>query len=96
MTEESKQNDNSSTFAAAEKRSAEIWADLKVNPGKYRMLTGDRPTGSLHIGHYFGTLKNRVMLQNMGIESFVLIADYQVLTDRDSAAAIHENVRRSS
>lgn len=85
--------DNASTFAAAEKRSNEIWADLKINPGRYRMLTGDRPTGSLHIGHYFGTLKNRVMLQNTGIETFVVIADYQVLTDRDSAEAISANVQ---
>jgi tryptophanyl-tRNA synthetase len=92
-SEDTNQNENSSTFAAAEKRSDEIWGDLKVNPGKYRMLTGDRPTGSLHIGHYFGTLKNRVMLQNMGIETFIVIADYQVLTDRDSAASIGENVR---
>lgn len=93
MTEDTNQHDNSSTFAAAEKRSDEICADLKINPGKYRMLTGDRPTGSLHIGHFFGTLKNRVMLQNAGIETFIVIADYQVLTDRDSAAAIGENVR---
>lgn len=85
--------DNSSTFAAAEKRSNEIWADIKVNPGRFRMLTGDRPTGSLHIGHYFGTLKNRVMLQDTGIETFIVIADYQVLIDRDSADSIGDNVR---
>jgi tryptophanyl-tRNA synthetase len=50
-----------------------------------RVLTGDRPTGPLHLGHYFGTLRNRVDLQDKGAEVFVLIADYQVLTDRDSA-----------
>jgi tryptophanyl-tRNA synthetase len=96
MTDElpqSEQSDQAGTFAAAERRSNEIWADLKINPGRYRMLTGDRPTGSLHIGHYFGTLKNRVSLQNEGIETFIVIADYQVLTDRDSAAQITENVR---
>src|SRR5690606_24963638 len=93
MNEDQPQADNLSTFAAAERRSNEIWADLKINPGKYRMLTGDRPTGSLHIGHYFGTLRNRVLLQNAGIETFIVIADYQVLTDRDSAAQITENVR---
>jgi tryptophanyl-tRNA synthetase len=48
-----------------------------------RVLTGDRPTGALHLGHYFGTLANRVALQQQGHELFVVIADYQVLSDRD-------------
>ena len=39
------------------------------------MLTGDRPTGRLHLGHYFGTLKSRVELQDMGVHTNVLIAD---------------------
>ncbi len=52
---------------------------------KSRILTGDRPTGALHLGHYFGTLRNRVRLQDLGAEVFVLVADYQVLTDRDTA-----------
>lgn len=50
-----------------------------------RVLTGDRPTGPLHLGHYFGSLHNRVRLQGEGAELFVVIADYQVLTDRDVA-----------
>ncbi|MDH6137114.1 tryptophanyl-tRNA synthetase [Kitasatospora sp. MAA4] len=50
-----------------------------------RVLTGDRPTGPLHLGHYFGTLQNRVRLQREGADLFVVIADYQVLTDRDVA-----------
>jgi tryptophanyl-tRNA synthetase len=56
------------------------------------MLTGDRPTGRLHLGHYFGTLKGRVEIQNMGIRTNVLIADYQVITDRDTTANIADNV----
>jgi tryptophanyl-tRNA synthetase len=48
-----------------------------------RILTGDRPTGALHLGHYFGTLANRVRLQREGHEVFVVIADYQVISDRD-------------
>lgn len=51
-----------------------------------RVLTGDRPTGALHVGHYFGSLQNRVRLQERGTDLLVLIADYQVLTDRDLAA----------
>ena len=58
----------------------------------FRILTGDRPTGPLHLGHYFGTLQNRVRLQEQGVELFVLIADYQVLTDRDVAERLTETV----
>ena len=49
---------------------------------KKRILTGDRPTGKLHIGHYFGSLQKRVELQeNPEYEQFILIADVQALTD---------------
>ena len=48
-----------------------------------RVLTGDRPTGALHLGHYFGTLANRVRLQREGHEIFVVVADYQVIIDRE-------------
>tara|TARA_Y100001970_G_scaffold269725_1_gene362653 strand:- start:267 stop:1262 length:996 start_codon:yes stop_codon:yes gene_type:complete len=58
-----------------------------------KVVTGDRPTGPLHIGHYFGSLANRVKLQKTGIDSFIVIADYQVLTDRDSLGQIKQNVR---
>ena len=81
------------TFEESLRRSDAIRDDLPKNPGRYRVLTGDRPTGPLHIGHYFGSLKNRVDLQGLGVETFVVIADYQVLTDRDSVDAIADNVR---
>lgn len=45
-----------------------------------RILTGDRPTGRLHIGHYFGSLKSRVKLQDQ-FETFIEVADVQALTD---------------
>ncbi len=49
---------------------------------KKRMLTGDRPTGKLHIGHYFGSLKTRVEMQNSGkYDPYILVADVQALTD---------------
>ncbi|MFJ8311837.1 MULTISPECIES: tryptophan--tRNA ligase [unclassified Streptomyces] len=57
-----------------------------------RILTGDRPTGPLHVGHYFGSLQNRVRLQNEGVELFLVIPDYQVLTDRDVADRLSEHV----
>ena len=57
-----------------------------------RVLSGDRPTGPLHLGHYFGTLHNRVRLQDLGAELTLVIADYQVLTDRDLADHLTEYV----
>jgi tryptophanyl-tRNA synthetase len=58
-----------------------------------RVLTGDRPTGALHLGHYFGTLANRVRLQQQGHELFVVVADYQVITDRDEPGPLRDTVR---
>lgn len=58
-----------------------------------RVLTGDRPTGALHLGHYFGTLANRVRLQRDGHEIFVVVADYQVIIDRERPGALRETVR---
>jgi tryptophanyl-tRNA synthetase len=55
------------------------------------VLTGDRPTGPLHLGHYFGSLANRVALQDT-YPMYVLIADYQVITDRDRPGDIQRNV----
>ncbi|MEG0217255.1 MAG: tryptophan--tRNA ligase [Raoultibacter sp.] len=80
------------SFDASLKRSAEIRADLPLHPEKYTMLTGDRPTGRLHMGHYFGTIKERVALQNMGVNTNIIIADYQVITDRDTTENIADNV----
>ena len=77
-------NEMSASFLAAKKRSDETLAKLEAKPSSFTMLTGDRPTGRLHLGHYFGTLKGRVELQDMGVHTNVLIADYQVITDRDS------------
>ncbi|PJN22898.1 tryptophan--tRNA ligase [Kitasatospora sp. CB02891] len=59
--------------------------------GHRRVLTGDRPTGPLHLGHYFGTLQNRVQLQLQEIELMIVIADYQVITDRDRADRVAEH-----
>ncbi|HBF74134.1 MAG TPA: tryptophan--tRNA ligase [Lactobacillus sp.] len=57
------------------------------------ILTGDRPTGKLHIGHYVGSLQNRVKLQNSGdYESYIMIADQQALTDN---ARDPEKIRNS-
>lgn len=57
------------------------------------ILTGDRPTGKLHIGHYVGSLQNRVKLQNSGdYDSFIMIADQQALTDN---ARDPEKIRNS-
>ena len=61
---------------------------------KKRSLTGDRPTGRLHIGHYFGSLQNRVKMQeDDSIERFVMIADVQALTDNfNNPQKVRDNV----
>lgn len=58
---------------------------------KKRILTGDRPTGALHLGHLVGSLQNRVALQNEGNEVFIIISDFQYLTDRLDTAEIEQN-----
>jgi len=65
---------------------------IRHDPAAFRILTGDRPTGRLHVGHYFGTLQNRVRLQRLGVDLFVLIADYQAITDRDAPAGLPGDV----
>jgi tryptophanyl-tRNA synthetase len=76
----------------ASARSARLEARLRPDPGAHRVLTGDRPTGPLHLGHYFGTLENRVRLQDLGVELIVLVADLQTIIDRDSPASLPEDV----
>ena len=86
--------DSNKTFLASVERSKQIEADIQVNPQKYRVLTGDRPTGNLHIGHYFGSLQNRVRLAKLGVPTMILIADYQVLTDHDAFDKISQNTKQ--
>lgn len=60
---------------------------------KKRILTGDRPTGKLHLGHYVGSLQNRVKLQDE-YEQFVMVADVQALTDNfENPQKIRDSVR---
>ena len=59
------------------------------------ILTGDRPTGKLHIGHYVGSLRRRVELQNAGDydQMYVMIADAQALTDNaDHPEKVRQNI----
>ena len=59
------------------------------------ILTGDRPTGKLHLGHYVGSLKRRVELQNSGQydETYIMIADAQALTDNaDNPEKVRQNI----
>ncbi|MEU5368203.1 tryptophan--tRNA ligase [Streptomyces sp. NPDC005951] len=74
----------------ADSRTADLERRIAQDPGGFRVLTGDRPTGALHLGHYFGSLRNRVRLQDLGVDVIVLIPDYQVITDRDTAERLGE------
>ena len=62
---------------------------------KKRILTGDRPTGRLHIGHYFGSIKKRVEMQESGLyDPYILIADVQALTDNfNNPEKVRKNVK---
>ena len=90
--EDALESTSEASLRASQARSDAIEADLTVHPERYRMLTGDRPTGRLHIGHYFGSLANRRRLQNLGMDTWVLIADYQVIYDRDGVGDLKANV----
>ena len=81
-----------SSYDTALRRSHAIEERIAADPSGLRMLTGDRPTGALHIGHYFGTLRNRVRVQDAGVETWVIVADYQVITDRDVLGDIKGSV----
>jgi tryptophanyl-tRNA synthetase len=80
------------SYQRAVARSAQLEELLRHTPEEFRVLTGDRPTGPLHLGHLFGTLANRVRLQDAGVPVVVVVADYQVVTDRDSVAGLPDTV----
>lgn len=89
--------DADESYAQARHRS-DLLAEIIDDPSaphreRLRVLTGDRPTGDLHLGHYLGSLRNRVVLQDKGIDTFILVADYQVITDRDAVGSIGEHTR---
>ena len=68
--------------------------ESEIKKDKKIILTGDRPTGRLHIGHYFGSLQNRVKLQDE-YEQYILIADVQALTDNfNNPKKIRDNIPR--
>lgn len=78
-----------------ERKKRKIIKELRRNimEEKKRILTGDRPTGRLHLGHYAGSLENRVRLQNE-YEQFVIIADVQALTTHfEKPQILQHNVR---
>ena len=70
------------TVQSVQGRTAVLEQAIARDPRSFRMLTGDRPTGALHLGHYFGSQQNRVRLRDAGVELLVLIADYQAINDR--------------
>ena len=65
---------------------------MPKSANKKRILTGDRPSGRLHLGHYVGSLENRLKLQN-DYDCFFIIADYEYLTDNiENTAAFEKNI----
>lgn len=80
------------SFATTVERSETLRTDVAEHPHRYRVLTGERPTGPLHLGHYFGAIAQRVRLHRQGVETFVIIADYQVITDRAAIGQVRHHV----
>ncbi len=61
---------------------------------KHIVLTGDRPTGKLHLGHYVGSIQNRLKLQDTADQAFYMVADVQAFTDNaDNPEKVRDNVR---
>lgn len=85
--------DPTTSLDVALRRSAALDAEIDRDPSRFRVLTGDRPTGALHLGHLLATLDNRVRLQRRGVEVVLVIADYQVITDRDDAGDLTSTVQ---
>jgi tryptophanyl-tRNA synthetase len=83
------------SFTATAARMPAMRDAIAHHPERYRVVTGERPTGRLHLGHYFGTIRERVRLQTAGVQTFIVLADYQVITDRDTAQNVHENVHEA-
>ncbi len=77
----------------AQAKSAVVEERLRLQPGNHLVLSGDRPTGDLHIGHLLGTLANRVRLQQLGVPLVLVIADYQVIVDRNDPGPVRDRVR---
>ncbi|MCL1872440.1 MAG: tryptophan--tRNA ligase [Promicromonosporaceae bacterium] len=78
---------------AARARSAALEQQILADPPRFRVLTGERPTGALHLGHLIATLASRVRLQAQGVEVFLVVADYQAITDRDASGDLPGVVR---
>ncbi len=81
------------SFARALDRSAALEHELETTPQHHVVLSGDRPTGDLHLGHLLGTLANRIRLQRLGVPLILVIADYQVITDRNEIGPLRQRVR---
>jgi len=81
------------SFRRAQARSLDVERQLLRSPSNHLVLSGDRPTGDLHLGHLLGTLANRVRLQQLGVPLTLVIADYHVITDRETTGPLSERVR---
>jgi|JI10StandDraft_1071094.scaffolds.fasta_scaffold01833_3 tryptophanyl-tRNA synthetase len=70
-----------------------IWHNPNMEQKEKIVLTGDRPTGRLHLGHYIGSIQNRIRLQDEADKAFYMVADIQALTDNaDNPEKVRSNV----
>jgi tryptophanyl-tRNA synthetase len=67
----------------AYEESFKLWESIRENPKKFTVVSGERPTGHLHLGHLIGSLQNRRELLKLGAKLYCVIADYQAFFDRE-------------
>jgi len=90
MSLEPNTHDFEASLARSTQRSREIEAQVAKDPSKWRVLTGDRPTGHLHIGHYFGSLQNRVRLAGLGIDAAGIDPEKVTIFTHSAVAALNQ------
>jgi tryptophanyl-tRNA synthetase len=83
------------SLASTVEHSTLLRADIADHLDRYRVLIGECPTGPLHLGHYFGTVAERDRLHDLGMDTFIILADYQVITDREAIGDVRDNVHNA-
>lgn len=92
-THDAETGSGDASFHRSRQRSDALDREILQSPASHLVISGDRPTGDLHLGHLLGTLANRIRLQRLGVPLILVIADYQVLADRDEVGPLRQRVR---
>lgn len=83
---------NFTSFEKVYEERHETWEEVKKNPQSFRVLSGERATGQLHLGHWVGSLRNRLDLLKAGLPIYSLVADYQTFFDRTHQEHLSDHI----